>query len=78
MFQRVVLSIFSYLIHDTIEIYRDEFTPYGNSFHEALDNIDKFLQRCEEMNLSLSYEKSNMDINEGVVLEHHFSSRGLK
>ena len=56
----------------------DEFTHYGNSFDEALDNIDKFLQRCEEVNLSLSYEKSNMDINEGVVLEHHFSSRGLK
>jgi hypothetical protein len=31
-FQRVVLSIFSYLIHDTVEIYMDDFTPYGNSF----------------------------------------------
>jgi hypothetical protein len=31
-FQRVVLNIFLDLIHDIIEIYMDEFTPYGNSF----------------------------------------------
>jgi hypothetical protein len=35
----------------------DDFTPYGKYFGEALDNIDKFLQRCREMNLSLSDEK---------------------
>jgi hypothetical protein len=77
-FQRVVLNIFSDLIHDIIEIYMDDFTPYGNSFDEALINLDKVLQRCEEMNLSLSHEKCNMLMNEGVVLGHHLSSRGIE
>jgi hypothetical protein len=43
-FQRVVLSILLDLIHDTIEIYMDDFTPYGNSFEEALTNIEKVLK----------------------------------
>jgi hypothetical protein len=56
----------------------DEFTPYGNSFDEALDNLDKVLQRCREMNLSLSNEKCNMMMNEGIVLGHHLFSRGIE
>jgi hypothetical protein len=30
------------------------------------------------MNLSLSHEKCNMLMNEGVVLGHHLSSRGIE
>ena len=31
-FQRVVLSIFSELVHDSVEIYMDDFTTYGYDF----------------------------------------------
>jgi len=31
-FQRAVLSIFSELVHDAVEIYMDDFTPYGSDF----------------------------------------------
>jgi len=31
-FQKVVLSIFSELVHDAVEIYMDDFTPYGFEF----------------------------------------------
>jgi len=31
-FYRVVLSIFAELVHDSVEIYMDDFTPYGFSF----------------------------------------------
>jgi len=55
----------------------DDFTPYGNSFDEDFDNLDKVLQRCEEMNLSFSHEKCNMLMNEEAVLGHHLSSRGI-
>jgi hypothetical protein len=77
-FQRVVLNIFSYIFHDTIEIYMDDFTPYGNSFQEALINLENVLKMCEEMNLSLSHEKCNMLMSEGIVLGHHISSRGIE
>ena len=50
----MVLSIFSELVHDAVEIYMDEFTPYGSDFQEALSNLGKVVDKCIEMNLSLS------------------------
>lgn len=56
-FQREVLSIFFELVHDALEIYMDDFTPNGSNFQEALSNLGKFLNKCIQMNLSLSLEK---------------------
>jgi hypothetical protein len=56
----------------------DDFTVYGNTYHEALDNLEKVLIRCQEMNLSLSHEKCKMLLTEEVVLGHHISSEGIK
>ena len=52
----------------------DDFKVYGNTYQEALDNLEKVLIRCQEMNLSLSHEKCKMLLTEGVVLGHHVSS----
>ena len=38
-FQRAVLEIFSDLTNDCVEIYMDDFTIYGNSFKESLENL---------------------------------------
>lgn len=40
-FQRAVLGIFSDLIHDCVEVYMDDFMIYGNTFEEALENLEK-------------------------------------
>ena len=56
-FQRAVLGIFSGLTNDCVEIYMDDFTVYGNTFHEALENLEKVLLRFQEANLALSHEK---------------------
>ena len=56
----------------------DDFTAYGNTFQEFLDNIEKVLIRCQEMNLSLSHEKCKMLLTEGIVLGHHVSSHRIK
>ena len=77
-FQRAVLGIFSDLIHDCVEVYMDDFTVYGNSFEEALENLEKVLIRCKETNLSLSHEKCFMMFTEGIVLGHHISGDGIK
>jgi hypothetical protein len=29
-----------------MEIFMDDFTPYGVSFQEALQNLEKVLKRC--------------------------------
>eukprot|EP00253_Pinus_taeda_P029632 PITA_29632 len=51
---------------------------YGDSFEEALGNLEKVLLRCRETNLSLSHEKCFMMFNEGIVLGHHISGDGIK
>jgi len=77
-FQRAVLSIFAELVHDLVEIYMDDFTPYESSFQEALSNLGKVLSKCIEMNLPLSPEKCEFLMTEGIVLGHTISRQGLQ
>ena len=56
----------------------DDFTAYGNTFQESLDNIEKVLIRCQETNLALSHEKCKMLVTERKFLGHHISSQGIK
>ena len=51
----------------------DDFTPYGSDFQKALSNLGKFLYKCIEMNLSLSLEKCEFLMTEGIVLGHAIS-----
>ena len=54
-FQRCMMSIFSEFMENIIEVFLDDFTLYGNSFDECLENLVKILQRCIETNLVLNY-----------------------
>ena len=56
----------------------DDFTVYGNSFEEALENLEKVLKRCKEANISLSHEKCFMMFTKGIVLGHNISEDGIK
>ena len=40
-FQGTILIIFSDLINEGLEIYMDEFTPYGDDFDQALETLEK-------------------------------------
>jgi hypothetical protein len=42
-FQRAILSIFSDLISEGLDVYMDDFTPYGDDFDQALNNMEKVL-----------------------------------
>jgi hypothetical protein len=56
----------------------DDFTSYGVSFDEALQNLEKVLNQCIQSHLSLSTEKCHMMMSEGVVLGHFISSQGIQ
>ena len=56
----------------------DDFTPYGNSFEEALDNLEKVLKRCKQTHLSLNIEKCHMMMQEDIVLGHFISAAGIQ
>ena len=40
-----------------------------------LSNLDRVLQRCEQTNLVLNWEKCHFMVNEGIVLGHKFRTR---
>jgi hypothetical protein len=65
-FQRAVIGIFSNMINDSMEIFMDDFTPYGVYFEEALQNLEKVLKRCIQTHLSLNTEKCHMMMSEGM------------
>ena len=56
----------------------DDFIVYGNTFQEALKNLEKVLIRCQEANLALIHEKCKMMLMEGIVLGHHVLSTCIK
>jgi len=77
-FQRAVTGIFSDMLNDSLEIFMDDFTTYGVTFEDALQNLEKVLKRCIQANLSLSTEKCHMMMNEGIVLGHFISFLGIQ
>jgi len=77
-FQRAVIGIFSDMLNDSLEIFMDEFTPYGTTFQDALQNLEKVLKRCKEAHLALSTEKFHMTMNQGIVLGHFISFLGIQ
>ena len=56
----------------------DDFTVYGKTFTDCLENLEKVLQRCEEKHLVLNWEKCHFMVQEGIVLGHKVSARGIE
>ena len=61
-----------------MEVYMDDITVYGGDFEECLTNLEAILQRCIEKNLVLNWEKCHFMVNQGIVLGHIISSRGIE
>ena len=49
--------MFSDLVEEAMEIFMDDFSIYGSSFEKCLENLEMVLQRCQDKNLALSWEK---------------------
>nr|GEZ21570.1 reverse transcriptase domain-containing protein [Tanacetum cinerariifolium] len=77
-FQRCMLAIFHDMVEKTMEVFMDDFSVFGNSFENCLCRLDKMLQRCEDTNLCLNWEKSLFMIKEGIVLSHKISKNGIE
>ncbi|GKE48883.1 reverse transcriptase domain-containing protein [Tanacetum coccineum] len=78
MFQRCMMAIFHDIIKKTMEVFMDDFLVFGNSFKNCLFRVDKMLQRCEDTNLCLNWEKSHFMVKEGIVLGHKISKNGIE
>ena len=77
-FQRCMMSIFSDLVEEVMEIFMDDFTVYGSSFDQCLKNLETVLQRCQDKQLALNWEKCHFMVTEDIVLGHKISTTGLE
>ncbi|GJS94071.1 reverse transcriptase domain-containing protein [Tanacetum coccineum] len=77
-FQRCMMAIFHDMIKKMMEVFMDDFSVFGNSFENCLSRVDKMLQRCEDTNLCLNWEKSHFMVKEGIVLGHKISKKGIE
>nr|GEU54765.1 reverse transcriptase domain-containing protein [Tanacetum cinerariifolium] len=76
-FQRYTMAIFHDMIEKTMEVFMDDFSVFG-SFSSCLSYLDTMLQRCEDTNLVLNWEKYHFKVIEGIVLGHKISKNGLE
>ncbi|CAM9000173.1 unnamed protein product [Rhodiola kirilowii] len=77
-FQRCMMSIFSDYIEKCMEVFMDDFSIHGTSFDDCLTNLSHVLARCIETGLVLNWEKCHFMVQEGIVLGHLVSSRGVE
>nr|GEY07993.1 hypothetical protein [Tanacetum cinerariifolium]GEY07996.1 hypothetical protein [Tanacetum cinerariifolium] len=77
-FQRCTLAIFHDMIEQSVEVFMDNFSVFGNSFEICLSNLDKMLQCCKDAHLVLNWKKCYFMVKEGIRLGHKVSSARLE
>nr|GFA35365.1 reverse transcriptase domain-containing protein [Tanacetum cinerariifolium] len=77
-FQRCMMAIFHDMIEQTMEIFMDDFSVFGNSFSMCLTNLEKMIKRCEDTKLALNWEKIHFMVKEGIVLGHKISKKEIE
>nr|GFA20080.1 reverse transcriptase domain-containing protein [Tanacetum cinerariifolium] len=60
----VMMAIFHDMIEQTMEVFMDEFSVFGNSFSTCLTNLERMLKWCEDTKLALNWEKSHFMVKE--------------
>nr|GEX43584.1 reverse transcriptase domain-containing protein [Tanacetum cinerariifolium] len=73
-----MMFIFHDMIKKTMEVFMDDISVFRDSFSSCLTNLDKMLNRCEETNLVLNWEKCHFMCREGIVLGHKISKSGIE
>nr|GEU94795.1 retrovirus-related Pol polyprotein [Tanacetum cinerariifolium] len=77
-FQRCMMAIFHDMIEQTMEVFMDDFSVFGDSVSTCLTNLEKMLKRCEDTKLALNWEKSYFMVKEDIVLGLKISKKGIK
>ncbi|GJU61846.1 reverse transcriptase domain-containing protein [Tanacetum coccineum] len=73
-----MMAIFHDMIEETMEVFMDDFSVFGDSFSSCLSHLDKMLKQCEDTNLVLNWEKCHFMVKEGIVLGHKISKFGIE
>ena len=73
-----MVSMFSSMEEEVMEIFMDDFSVYGSSFQKCLNFLETVIQRCQERNLALNCKKYYYIIAAVTVLGHMISTIGLE
>lgn len=73
-----MMALFSYLIGKSMEVFMDDFSVFGETFQNCLVILEQVLDRCEETNLILNWEKCHFMVQEGIVLGHKILRKGIE
>nr|GEX82702.1 reverse transcriptase domain-containing protein [Tanacetum cinerariifolium] len=77
-FQRCMMAIFHDMVEKTMKVFMDDFSVFGDSFSSCLSHLDKMLQRYEDTNLVLNWEKCHFMVKVGIVLGYKISKFGIE
>ena len=77
-FQLCMMGIFSDMIEHILDIFTDDFSVFGDSYEGCLENLRRVLERCQEKNLVLNWEKCHFMVTQGIVLGHIVSKEGME
>ena len=77
-FQRCMMGIFSDMIEPILEIFMDDFFVFGDWYEGCLENLQKVLERCQEKNIVLNWEKCHFMVTQGIVLGLIVLKKGIK
>ena len=73
-----MMSIFSNIVEQSLEVFMDDFSVFGEAYEDCLHNLEDVLKRCEETNLVLNWEKCHFMVHECIVLGHRVSKNGME
>nr|GEX54695.1 reverse transcriptase domain-containing protein [Tanacetum cinerariifolium] len=73
-----MIAIFHDMIEETMEVFMDDFSVFGDYFSSYLSHLDQMLKRCEDTNLVLNWEKCHFMVKEGIVLSHKISKSRIE
>ena len=72
-FQWCMLSIFSDMVEQFLEVFMDDFSVFGSTFDESLYHLSLVLIRYKKKNLVPNSEKCHFMVKFGIVLGHVLS-----
>ena len=55
-----MMSLFSDLIEDCMEVFMDDFSVYGDLFSLCLDSLSRVLDICVNTNFVLNFENATL------------------
>lgn len=77
-FQTCMTYIFADMLEKHKKVFMDDFSIFGSYFDNCLTNLSLVLERCQETNLILNWEKCHFMVQEGIMLGHKISHKWIE